>query len=114
VTGSPGDELQQGSERPSPAVPRWVTATLPRGGLRLTRQSIGVAACGEVQTTDGSRVLTAGRSLAVRFSFALTKECPTALPVQARVTVSLVRGSRQISGAISVLDDLSGIDFDQC
>lgn len=97
-----------------PVVVRKVTPVLPLGGLRLTRKSIGVAACGEVQTNDGSRVLTAGRSLAVSFTFRLPKKCPAAFPVQAAVTVSDVDGLRQVTDPVPVLSDLGGIEFDQC
>jgi hypothetical protein len=95
-------------------VVRKVTPTLPLGSLWLIHQSIGVAACGEVQSNDGSRVLTPGRSLVVLFTFALRKECPVPYPVQAEVTVSGVDGARQVGVPIPVLNDLGGIDFDQC
>jgi hypothetical protein len=196
VTGQRGDELQQGSERPSRVMPRWVTAALvalvvgggafavlrdaghsqgdaappptptlsptrvlpsvdpltlvtstegvctetdhrhkltltfglvnlgsvpvvvrkvtPLAGLRLLHQSIGIAACGEVQSAEGRRVLTAGRSLAVLFTFALPQACPTPFPVRAEVTVSSLDGSRQVTRQIHVLSDLGGIKFDQC
>jgi hypothetical protein len=93
---------------------RKVTPVTPLGGLRLTGQSIGVAACGEVQTNDGSRVLTAGRSLAVSFTFRLPKKCPAPLPVYATVTVSRIGGARQVANAVPVLSDLGGIEFEQC
>ena len=93
---------------------RKVTPVLPLGGLRLVGRSIGVAACGEVQTNNGSRVLTAGRSLAVSFTFRLTKDCPAALPVQATVTVARIDGTRQVANAVPVLSDLGGIEFEQC
>jgi hypothetical protein len=93
---------------------RKVRPVTPLGGLRLIGQSIGIAACGEVQTNDGSRVLTAGRSLAVSFTFRLPKKCPAPLPVQAAVTVSRIGGARQVTDPIPVLSDLGGIEFEQC
>jgi hypothetical protein len=93
---------------------RKVTPVLPLDGLRLIGRSVGVAACGEVQSNDGSRVLTAGRSLAVSFTFRLPKKCPAAYPVHATVTVSRIDGARQVANAVPVLNDLGSVEFEQC
>lgn len=97
-----------------PVVVRKVTPVLPLGGLRLTQQSIGLASCGQLQGTQGTMVLTPGRSLVVLFTFALSKQCPAPFPVQAEVTVSRVGGARQVSVTVPVLNDLGGLEFEQC
>lgn len=97
-----------------PVVVRKVTPVLPLGGLRLSHQSIGLASCGQLQGTQGTRVLTPGRSLIVLFTFALSKQCPAPFPVQAEVTVSRVGGLRQVGVTVPLLNDLGGLEFEQC
>lgn len=97
-----------------PVVVRSVKPVLPLGGLRLTHQSIGLASCRQVFGASQSRVLTAGGSLVVLFTFELPKACPKPLPVEAEVTVSRRDGSRGIGEPVPVLSDLGGLQFDQC
>jgi hypothetical protein len=97
-----------------PVVVDKVTPVLPLGGLRLTHQSLGLASCRQVFGAAQSRVLTAGGSLVVLFRFALPKDCPKPLPVEAEVTVSRSDGSLRRREPIRVLSDLGGLQFDQC
>jgi hypothetical protein len=116
VTGQAGDQLQQGSEHPSPVVPRWVTAAalalLAVAGVVAVLR--GDRSAGATPAAGGNTVLTPGESLVVLFNFALPRQCPAPLPVEAEVTVSGPAGSLQISQPIHLLSDLGGVEFDQC
>ena len=50
----------------------------------------------------------------VRFTFALTDECPQPLPVGAQLHLSRPDGSRPDRAELLILNDLGGLEFDQC
>jgi hypothetical protein len=89
-----------------------VTPRLPLGGLRARGPTTAGGSCRKPGADAAGGLITAGQKRLFTMRFRLPKVCPTPLPVQAavRLTVDQMVGTT----TVPVLSDLGSVEFDSC